>query len=267
MNIQQNYGSWIVLEQVKTNNPGKYVKCRCKCGIERILYLSDLRRKRSTQCTSCHNRELAQKNIKHGMHKEKIYKVWSTMLNRCNNVNDVNYKSYGGRGIYVCERWKKFENFYEDMGPRPNKMTLDRIDNDGPYSKDNCRWVSHKVNCNNRIRKNKMIAVGSIFGSFTVINYESNLPLLQYKVKCLCGSEQIVRGCLLKNGSAKQCLSCGHKQATEKRTLNENNKIKYRPVCNCGSILKRSATQCRPCYMQYRIHKQKRCVQNGQYTT
>jgi hypothetical protein len=77
------------------------------------------------------------------------------MKSRCENPNAPFYKRYGGRGIKVCERWSKFENFLEDMGERPEGMTIDRIDNDGNYEPLNCRWVTHKENCNNRSNKKK----------------------------------------------------------------------------------------------------------------
>ena len=81
------------------------------------------------------------------------YRSWQAMRRRCYNPNDVGYSRYGGRGITVCLRWSYFENFLEDMGERPEGLTLDRLDTDGPYCKDNCRWATkaeqsvNKSNC------------------------------------------------------------------------------------------------------------------------
>jgi hypothetical protein len=87
---------------------------------------------------------------KHGMHGSKTYEIWSAMVARCSRSGYVGWHRYGGRGITVCERWKKFENFYADMGERPQGKQLDRIDNNKGYFRDNCRWVTHKENCNNK---------------------------------------------------------------------------------------------------------------------
>ena len=84
------------------------------------------------------------------MSQTPLSKVWQAMLQRCSNPKATHYYRYGGRGIIVCERWLKFENFYKDMGDRPEGMTLDRINNNGNYEPLNCRWVTHKENCNNR---------------------------------------------------------------------------------------------------------------------
>ena len=84
------------------------------------------------------------------MHNTSTYFVWRAMIQRCTNPNTTHYDRYGGRGISVCERWLKFENFLADMGEKPKGLTLDRIDNNGNYENSNCRWVTHKENCNNR---------------------------------------------------------------------------------------------------------------------
>jgi hypothetical protein len=86
----------------------------------------------------------------HNMSNTRIYKIWASMLQRCNNPNNKNYKYYGARGIRVCEEWNKFENFYDDMGEKPHKLSLDRIDNNSDYCKENCRWATAKEQANNK---------------------------------------------------------------------------------------------------------------------
>jgi hypothetical protein len=82
--------------------------------------------------------------------RDRLYWIWSAMLDRCRNSKNTAYANYGGRGIAVCERWVRFENFKSDMGDRPEGKSLDRINNDLGYSPENCRWVSRQEQNSNR---------------------------------------------------------------------------------------------------------------------
>lgn len=98
-----------------------------------------------------------KKNITyHGYTGTHTFFCWYNMRNRCSNKKNSSYINYGGRGIKVCKRWYKFANFLEDMGEKPNGLSLDRIDNNGNYCKENCRWAT-MVEQNNNTRVCKHI--------------------------------------------------------------------------------------------------------------
>lgn len=153
------YGRLTVLSRApqRGRSRGARWHCVCDCGTKKETSALSLRKGVTVSC-GCFADEKRRENIKaahavmtsHGMTKTSEYKIWAGMRVRCEKTISRSYKNYGGRGIKICRRWSKFENFFADMGKRPPGMSLDRIDNDKGYSPSNCRWATSLEQMRNR---------------------------------------------------------------------------------------------------------------------
>lgn len=125
-------------------------KCECDCGKTTVANGSSLRRGVTKSCGCLGRERLAEYRNKHGKWGSKEYWAWALAKNRVTNPRNAQYSNYGGRGIRMSDEWlASFAQFDADMGPCPVGLTLDRIDNDGNYEKNNCRWASYTVQARN----------------------------------------------------------------------------------------------------------------------
>lgn len=132
--------------------------CRCDCGLFTEVIGCSLTSGNTTSCGCFAKKLLKSRSTTHGESKTRPHRIWQAMLNRCRNKKQLNYINYGGRGITVCKRWFKYENFIQDMGYPQKHQSLDRINNEGNYVPNNCRWATRKEQSLNN-RNNRLITL------------------------------------------------------------------------------------------------------------
>lgn len=127
--------------------------CRCDCGNDKRVRGNDLRSGKIRSCGCLLSEVSKSRATRHSMSESREYQSWCSAKARCHNPKNLAFHNYGDRGIFMSEEWKQsFQSFYQDMGPCPEGMSLDRIDNNGPYGNGNCRWTDRLTQNSNQRR-------------------------------------------------------------------------------------------------------------------
>lgn len=216
---------WLVLRHsrnIRSRNGRSYHYwfCRCDCGTEREVFGFSIYQQKSTSCgckTVCRT---------HGLYRHRIYKIWFNMICRCKYPSTSRYADYGGRGIKVCERWRKFSLFFEDMGMPPSpKHSIDRVNVDGNYEPSNCVWATWTEQMQNQRRTKlnpaKVLEIRSLAPKV------GRLELARRYAVCPHMIDHVVKGTAWKNvgGTIRPISPFGRKK-----------KSKCRPVAHAAGL-------------------------------
>jgi len=192
--VGKTFGQLTVTHYSHTARGTRWWVCKCSCGGEKVASGAELRRKRHPLVSCGCYRPTKTHGHSVGGRRTATYKAYDSMRDRCLNPNNHAYHRYGGRGITICDRWlDAFEMFYADMGDRPTGMSLDRIDNDGPYSPENCRWATFKVQQNNRSTNLRLTVEGvSMTVSEVAAKFELSKHCVRYRLLAGWPVERII---------------------------------------------------------------------------
>lgn len=197
----EKLGKWTIIEEIApkiiSNKPRRMFRCKCECGNIGEVQLVCLRNGHSTSCGCEQKKKASAANTKHGLEKHPLYSTWKNMKKRCNNPNASEYENYGGKGICVGEDWSNnFQSFYDwsiDNG-WSKELTIDRIDTNGNYCPENCRWASIEVQMNNMTRNHYIEYEGNTYTLSTLAKH-LNIPynIVRYRLSnCKWNIEQLI---------------------------------------------------------------------------
>lgn len=206
----KTFGRLTVLEAHGRSKDRKNVfwKCLCSCGNFKVIMGSSLRRGATKSC-GCFHIECASKvNYKHGHATSRTNQTWCSMKQRCLNKNNPEYRNYGGRGVTVCKRWMKFENFLSDMGERPAGKSIDRINNNLGYSPKNCKWSTSLEQARNK-RSN------------TIVKFNGETKVITDWEKELGLGRELVRARLKRGWTVYEALKTSAKMGIKKQRAKE----------------------------------------------